>query len=488
MGITEAFDFMRIALALLLLYFVLPAIARRKRPWPSDIVFSFLQACLFFEIATLILGNWRMCFAGLMTFLVAAWLATTRAFASKDRWIWDGAEWRARCLRVLEWTEGLRRTRRRRSIAIVWRDDAVFMAMLLASVLAERSWFAFDNYRFLGSLTYERALSLQTLLHGGMWRADGSVALLAPLSHFSGVDGATVVRFSGPLFGLLLALAGGYCGFVYSRRAPVAYLACGLVAVGPSQFGLDALPELAGPEMACLFWILAVATLRDSWKYAIAAAGLAYVVYPRFTPVLAVSLLMILLALLLYRTITLLPRAAAKPARWAMALSFAAMLILPLGVPARADGPYEYEAAARAAARIARTFPRNRWMMVSPAQELAATYGHGWHIELTEFVREYTPAEVAKPGFRFPYIARDLFVFVEKQPLPQATRNVALAADDYSYRYFTQSGRATLEFQVARLMAAYAAGHSDLSVYYEDEQIVVYRITNASRSDGPSSP
>jgi hypothetical protein len=484
MAFTAAFDFARVAGALLMLFFVLPILARRTRPQASeiarDIARSFLQACLFFEIATLILGNWRICFTGLMTFLVLCWLAATNAFASPDRWIWDASEWRSRFLRVLEWSEAPAWRKALGGVHIAWTDNAVLMALLLLCMLAERSWFAFDNYRFLGSLTYERAVSLQTLIHGDPWHPDGSVALLAPLSQFSGTDGATVVRFAGPLFGILLAIAGGYCAWVYSRRFSAAYLACGLLALYPSKFGLDSVGELAGPEMACLFWILAVAMLRESWKYAIAAGALAVMIHPLFTPVMAASLLIILLALLLVWTLALLPRFVAKPARWATALLFAVLLIQPLGLPAGSDGPYQYESAARAAARIARTFPHNRWMIVSPAQELAATYGRGWHVELSEFVREYTPSQLSRPEFRFPYSIRDLFVFVEKEPLRQPVRNAALADDDYSYRYFTQNGRTTLEFQTAALMAAYAAGHTNISVYYEDEHIVVYRVTTPS--------
>jgi hypothetical protein len=119
-------------------------------------------------------------------------------------------------------------------------------------------------------------------------------------------------------------------------------------------------------------------------------------------------------------------------------------------------------------------------MIVSPAQELAATFGRGWQVELSVFVREYTPRELSLPDFRVPYLTRDLFVFIEKEPLRQPVTNAALAADDYSYQYFTQTGRTTLEFQAAQLMAAYMAGHADTSVYYEDEQIAVYRVTDPS--------
>jgi hypothetical protein len=484
--LTQTIDFARVAAALLSLYIVLPLAARRMgdappAPWWSDIVPSFISASLFYEVTATILGGWRLCFAGLMAFLVLCWLAVTIAFASKRRWIWETAEWRARFLRLLEWLEAGTWRRLLGRIGTVpdrirWTGSAMLAAVLVVCALVERTGFAFDNLRFLGSETYQRALSLETLVAGGAWQWNGPVALVAPLAHFSGAGGSTVVRFAGPLFTLLLAVAAGYCAWVYSRRFSAAYLACGLLALYPSRFGLDSLGEPAGAEMACVFWILAVAELRKSWKYAVMAAAVALMLHQQFTPVLAASLLAILLALLLSSIAIILPGFLTMPARVGAAALFVALLMRPLRLPAEADGPFQYESSARVAARIAREFPRNRWLIVSPAQELHATYGRGWHVELSEFVREYSPAELNRPRFRFPYSVDDLFVIVEKEPLRQPARDAAMADDDYSYQYFTQIGRTTLEFEAAQLMAAYTAAHSDTSVYYENEQIIVYRI------------
>jgi hypothetical protein len=487
--LANIFDFMRVAGVLLLMYFVLPLAARRMGdsrtgPWYRDIVPSFLHAGLFFAVTTVILGNWRLCFAGFMAFLVVCWLGVTIAFASRRRWIWEAGEWRIRFLRLLEWVEAVTsRNRFGRASPVPeeqqWTQALVLLGILAGCALVERTWFAVENYRFLASLTYQRALSLQTLVHGGPWQPDGSVVLLAPLSHFSGADGATVLRFAGPLFALLLAPAGGYCAWVYSRRFSAAYLAAGLLTLYPSQFGFDSHGEVAGPEMACVFWILSIAMLRESWKYGAGAAALALMVHREFTPVLAASLLTILLALLLARTARLFPRFLKTPARAGAAAMFAILLMRPLTLPAGSDGPLQYESAARVVARIAREFPRNRWIIVSPAQEVSTTYGRGWHIDLSEFVREYSPRQLARAEFRFPYSVNDVFVFVEKEPLRQTAQGAAMAADEYSYEYYTQVGRTTLEFQAGRLMAAYSATHSDASVYYQDEHVVIYRVDRA---------
>lgn len=488
-ALADIVDFVRVLVTLAIVYVGLPLLARRMgdapaRPWYSDIPHAFLQACLFLEVSSLILGNWRLCYAGLLTFLMLCWLGVLAAFASRRRWIWETAEWNARVLRGLVWWEshGLRRVGRWLVMArgrARWTGASLWMAVLLGCAMLERSWFALDNYRFAGSGAYQRALSLQTLVHGDIWEQDGSVALLAALCHFSGVDGSSVIRFSGPLFAMLLTLAGGYCAWVYSRRFSAAYIACGLLSLYPAFVGIDSPGELGAPEMSCVFWVLAVAMLRQSWMYSLGAAAVALMINQQYSAILFGSLLAILLALVITSVARTIPRSLAEPARLASGVLFAVLLLRPSGIPASPDGPFQYEAAARVTADIARNFPRNRWMIVSPAQELSLTYGRGWHVELAEFVRNYTPEQLSRADFRFPYAVPDLFIFIEKEPLRQAARGAANASDEYSYQYFTQAGRATLEFQAARLMAAYRAAHANASLYYEDPRIAVYRVASS---------
>lgn len=486
---SNLFDFARVLGALLLLYFALPVAARRisdtpPQPWWSDIVPAFVRASLFFEITCVILGNWRICFSGLVVFLTICWFAASVVFASERRWIWETETWRSRILSVLRFIETgewrLRASALAQGITIQWSQAGTLIALLVGVSLFELVSFPISNYRFLSAQSYNRALSLQTLIRGGVWTVDGSVAILAPIAHFSGADGAAVVRFISPLVVLLLAAAGGYCAWVYSRRFSAAYFACGLLIFYPLWTGPPSARETAGPELACLFWVLAVAMIRHSWTYAFSAGTVAVLVYPEFTPQIIESLVLILIALVISGLARLVPRALTLPARLATAAVFTVMIIGPLKGSATAEGPFEYEAAARIANHIARQYPRNQWLLVSPAHELPVTYGRGWHLELSEFVREYSPNEVSPHEFRFPYSAPELFVMVEKEPLPQNVRNSAFAADQYSYQYLTQIGRTALEFNAARLVSAYALSHQNLSVFYEDEQIAVYRIHNSN--------
>ncbi len=486
MSINDIFELLRVSAAMLLLFFVLPLMARRLgdspvRPWYRDAVPAFIRASVFFEITALILGGWRLCFAGLMLFLVLCWVLVTIAFASRSRWVWDPEQWRFGYLRALEWLEqaAIPEARRQLELRVEWSERGVIAASLLVLAFVGQVWFALDHSRFLGSQTYQRALSLQMLVNGAHWAANGSVALLAPVSQFSGAGGGAVIRFSGPIFGTLLAVAGAYCGWVYSRRFEASVVAFCVLALYPVFPGFDSPGEVAGAEIACVFWILAVAMARSSWAYALASAGVAYLVYPRLTAVMLGTLIAVLIALVLDALDRRLPRPVVIPSRMAAAAVFVMLVVQSIG-RAEPEGPFQYESVARVTARIAREFPRNRWMLVSPAQEVASMYGRGWHVELSEFVRTYTPQEVGNPSFRFPYSVNDLFIVVEKEPLPQRAQGAAMAQDEYSYEYFTQIGRTWLEFQAAEIAAAYASTHA-AQVYYEDGQILVYHVRPGGR-------
>jgi hypothetical protein len=485
MTVFDWVDFVRVAGTLTLLFLALPLLARRlgdraRQAWYLDVAPSFVYASVFFQITTLILGNWQLCYSGLMAILILCWLAATIAFASSQRWIWDAEAWRGGFLRTLEWFEkkswknlAERCANTRQVLAIT--QTVVIFGVWLGIVFLDRAAFALENLRFIGSQTYERALSLQTLVNGGRWPQDGSTALLAPIAHFSGADGATVVRLTGPIFMMLLVLAGGYCAWVYSRRLSGTFLAALLLGIYPATLGFDSPGEAAGPELAAVYWVLALALARDHWRYAAASAATAFLIHSQFTPLLAGTILCVSAAIVFSAAAGFLPRILTAPAALASILLGGALLIGAEEPPP--PGPYQYESAARSAYRIGREYPRNKWMIVSPAQELASTYGRGWHVQVSEFVRDHTPEMVAQPDFRFRYPVEHLFIFIEKEPLRQSARGSAMAADDYSFRYFTQTGRTSLQFLTAQIMAAYCSSHDDAQPYFEDDQFVVYRVS-----------
>lgn len=60
--------------------------------------------------------------------------------------------------------------------------------------------------------------------------------------------------------------------------------------------------------------------------------------------------------------------------------------------------------------------------------------------------------------------------------MPQLGKLALPGSTGRSFYYSTSTGRASMEFDAARLMAAYASAHTDSSVYYEDADLIIYRI------------
>jgi len=138
----------------------------------------------------------------------------------------------------------------------------------------------------------------------------------------------------------------------------------------------------------------------------------------------------------------------------------------------------EYESAARETQVIAASFPRQKWIVVAPTEQLAETLGLGGHKDLSEFVEQY--AQVAgSRDFRFPEARVNLFVYVEKKPFrifdrePRSVPSTVLA--DVTYRnYRSPAGRASVESAALRLCEAYRRSHDDADVFFDDENLRVY--------------
>lgn len=411
---------------------------------------AFARVALFLEVVMLVLGRFRMTLPGAVLAPYVLWITWSAWWAHRGP-----TPLRQRVLlRLQTAVEGhlpvftLRRP----------RPATIVFGALIALIAAQRASYPLHNLRFRAIETYADALTLQQLARGDEAPAAGRVALLVPLVHFTGLNPGAVIRFSGVLFDTALALVMGLCGYRFGGPL-AAYLAAGLGALLP-------LPQ--GASIVCLFWVLAVALASKSWPAAAYSAAAAILVDPR-PPLLVLALVSFPIALGAV--------AARLPERPRLALRNLAAVALPLALclrlEARApEGPFQYESAARACYRISRQFSTNQWLIVSPSQELAFAYGRGWHLELVDWVREYTTKRAGAPAFAFPFPTPDVFFFIEKRPLDAPPS--ADSMDPTVLAYHTAPGRASLEFQAAALIAAYARSHSDLRTYYEDDQLVIY--------------
>lgn len=152
---------------------------------------------------------------------------------------------------------------------------------------------------------------------------------------------------------------------------------------------------------------------------------------------------------------------------------------------ARADGSagrggyVEYDAAARQALRIAREFADRPWTIVAPPEQRVEVADPHRFMALADFVRRFGD-RAGDRRFRFALPGRDLFVFVERNPLsvdPGAAltpaRYSSTDAGDAQYRM--PNARARLEALAQDLCERYRRTHARTSVYYEDANLRIYR-------------
>jgi hypothetical protein len=457
--------------------------------WTLSAGGAFAELSCFLQFAILLLGAIRLARPGAIVLLYLVWIGTQLSPRKLkfDYWRFYAVTSASMNLRA---AFGYIQTSMAR--ARQWPTMALWAVLLLA-YLVHSAPAIVNNLRFPEMDGYARALSLAVLSEGEPWRMDPSVSYLLPLVWLSALPAPAIVRLSAALFGYLLVLAAGFLAFQYTHSRTAALLAGGFLiclnlwreAAGNGDSSIGLIPAT--------FALLALALLRRRPKAAIVAAIAAASMSAGFgcwRPLLSGIAAAILAA------------AAARLARvlsvaWRRAVpAFATLLVVAaIGtrpLPVRPEGPYQYEAAARVCDRIGRTYARNTWAIVSPSQELPFTYGRGWHIELADFVRAFSPAEVADASFRFPYPVRDIFVFVERQPLwtgggkdraAYASIDVVSSGDRVMQSYFTRLGRVGLEFGAARLVAAYSVAHDDMAMIYIDDYLAVYHIKRVPPTD-----
>jgi hypothetical protein len=144
---------------------------------------------------------------------------------------------------------------------------------------------------------------------------------------------------------------------------------------------------------------------------------------------------------------------------------------------AEGAGYVEYDAAPRQVLAIARAFSTGDWRIVAPMEQRAEVPEARRFMSLNDFVARFA-GRAADGRFRFDVGGRDLFVFVEKTPLPihpdtTLTRaRYARTADPY----WLPNARARLERRALQLCESYRRTHAGVTVHYEDANLRVYRI------------
>ena len=147
--------------------------------------------------------------------------------------------------------------------------------------------------------------------------------------------------------------------------------------------------------------------------------------------------------------------------------TMAASALMALGVigfPSELPAPprYEYDSLAAMSYRIKRSFPPLEWTIVSTTEDYSKILkDKGWHMNVGDFVERYDPYE-KNSDLPTPY----LFLFVEKR-LFGASADPALNGAGV---------RLDLERRLLEWSSIYNILHDDMSIYYEDWDVIVYLI------------
>ena len=480
----SAFDLFRLAAAFATVFLALPYLAFKRRGGvesPAEVLaLGFVHAAFFVQVSAMVLGDWKLYLPGAAAATYAIWLGAAALFAGRRGPVVSlRPAGRAEVVRLLEWIDKRQPVFEPagKRLRQAWKSPVVASIAVIAAVAGLRgAWFALHHVRLQRLESYTRAISLHSLMRGETWNHDPSVALLAPLAWLSGLAPDQIIRLSGSLVCAALVLAVAFTGWRRLGNVQAALTAPALFAGLLMAFDLIQ-SEPSGAELSAVFVILAVGLAGPDWGAAALSLVTAALLHLGLSPVL----LLAAVALTSASVLASLLRRAPSAAPLVPALAALAVLLAAIAIPPRGSVPeHQYEAAARVAHRIAGEFRTNDWIVVSPGLEVAQTYGRGWHLELADFVNAHSETQMANPAFRLPYSAQHLFVFVEKRVLDQPAFSFAHDGGAAPYYYSTRLGRASLEFRAARLMASYVGAHRDSSVYYEDDDLIVYRIARSA--------
>jgi hypothetical protein len=161
-------------------------------------------------------------------------------------------------------------------------------------------------------------------------------------------------------------------------------------------------------------------------------------------------------------------------------LSIGLIAAMPPKIAAPEELRVEFEISARILGTIMKENNRLEYTVVGPPEWYQRVLGAGYHVQLIDFADRLTLGDASDPGWQVPVGTERIFVYTEKQIFRY--RIVQTADGIVGDRYQRYAGRKELMEEVNRWMETYARFHSDVSVYYEDDQIRVWLIEHPADS------
>lgn len=171
----------------------------------------------------------------------------------------------------------------------------------------------------------------------------------------------------------------------------------------------------------------------------------------------------------------------------AMALTICLAVAVHATPPLPTGTPLEYDAAAQNYLRIKTEFPVTDWTIIGPSEQLQQAVGIGWHYDLLRFVQDFTWENATDPEFQLPIPTHHIFFYLEKRSLLDQARvedadvNRPLeqeGANPYAQYYRSPEQRLLLQGKAWHWMKLYQESHPGVTVFYEDEQMLIYHIVH----------
>jgi hypothetical protein len=183
----------------------------------------------------------------------------------------------------------------------------------------------------------------------------------------------------------------------------------------------------------------------------------------------------------------------------AIVAGFVALAAFSNVYPARARDKVtiEYESTAQVTDDIAGEYERFTYTIVGIPQQRQQILGDGWFIEGWVFARDASLRSARDPGYQMnsrqgiPRTSRDvgdilaiptqdIFIFVEKKTFENPELDPAGPTEEY---YFNNEKRGRIQARMYLWSELYMRYHTDMTVYFEDDDIKVYRISRTPDVD-----
>lgn len=165
-----------------------------------------------------------------------------------------------------------------------------------------------------------------------------------------------------------------------------------------------------------------------------------------------------------------------------LAIIVSLLIFIPIKIPASKG--YEYDEAAQAYIQIKSTYPSLNWTIVSPVEQYQQVLGHGWHYDLTEFVKKIPAADQAgDASFTIP--TDYVFIFTEKIPfgsnktvemIDQTLKIPETQGDATEFYYRNVANRAIVEAKAYYWAEEYMKRNKNMEVYFDGQYLKIFLI------------